>query len=64
VFPFLSNVQTGSGAHPVSYQMGTGGSSPGVKWPVREANHSPPSSAEVKNGVAMSPLPLHGVVLN
>jgi hypothetical protein len=43
-------VQTGSGAHPASYLMGTGGSFPGGKaWPGRDADHSPPSSAEVKN---------------
>jgi hypothetical protein len=42
-------VQTGSGAHPASYQMGTGGSFPGSKArPGRDADHSPPSSAEVK----------------
>jgi hypothetical protein len=30
--------------------MGTGGSFPGGKaWPGRDADHSPPSSAEVKN---------------
>jgi len=29
--------------------MCTGGSSPGVNRPGREADHSPPSSAEVKN---------------
>jgi hypothetical protein len=48
---FSSNlcVQTGSGAHPVSYTMGTGGSVPGGKArPGRDADHSPPSSAEVK----------------
>jgi hypothetical protein len=42
-------VQTGSGPHPASYPMGTRGSFPGVKRPGREADHSPPSSAEVKN---------------
>jgi hypothetical protein len=42
-------VQTGSGAHPASYPMGTGGSFPGGKArPGRDADHSPPSSAEVK----------------
>jgi hypothetical protein len=42
-------VQTGSGAHPASYPMGTGGSFPGSKArPGRDADHSPPSSAEVK----------------
>jgi hypothetical protein len=39
---------TGSGVHPTSYTMGTGGSLPGVKRPGREADHSPPTSAEVK----------------
>jgi hypothetical protein len=43
-------VQTGSGAHPASHPMGTGGSFPGGKArPRRDADHSPPSSAEVKN---------------
>jgi hypothetical protein len=39
---------TGSGVHPTSYTMGTGGSFLGVKRPGREAEHSPPTSAEVK----------------
>jgi hypothetical protein len=43
-------VQTGSGAHPPSYPMGTGGSFPGGKvLPGHDADHSPSSSAEVKN---------------
>jgi hypothetical protein len=43
---------------PVSYPMGTGGSLlPGVKRQGREADHTPPSSAEVKNGGAIRPLP-------
>jgi hypothetical protein len=43
-------VQIGSGAHPASYPMGTGGSFSGGKvWPGRDADHSPPSRAEVKN---------------
>jgi hypothetical protein len=43
-------VQTGSGAQPASYPMDTGGSFPGGKArPGRDADHSPPSSAEVKN---------------
>jgi hypothetical protein len=41
-------VQTGSGAHPASYPMGTRGSFPGGK-----AHHSPPSSAEVKECVQL-----------
>jgi hypothetical protein len=50
-FPLLHNLQTVSGAHLASYPMGTGALSPGVKWQEREADHSPPSSAEVKNGI-------------
>jgi hypothetical protein len=42
-------VQTGSGAHPASCTMGTGGPSPGAKArPGRDADHSPPYSAEVE----------------
>jgi hypothetical protein len=49
---FSSNlfVQTGSGAHPASCTMGTGGPFPGGKArPGRDADHSPPSSAEFEN---------------
>jgi hypothetical protein len=43
-------VQTGSGAHQASCTMGTGGLFPGGKArPGRDADHSPPSSAEVVN---------------
>jgi hypothetical protein len=43
-------VQTGSGAHPASYTMGAGGPFPESKArPGRDADHSPPSSAEVMN---------------
>jgi hypothetical protein len=43
-------VQTGSGTHPASCTMGTGGPFPGGKArPRRDADHSPPSSAEVVN---------------
>jgi hypothetical protein len=40
--------------------------SPGVKRPVREADHSLPTSAEIKKNVDLRPLPirLHGVVLD
>jgi hypothetical protein len=34
-----------------------GALTPGVKRPGREANHSPPSSTEVKNGGVTPPLP-------
>jgi hypothetical protein len=43
-------VQTGSGAHSASCTMGTGGPFPGGKArPGHDADHSPPSSAEVVN---------------
>jgi hypothetical protein len=43
-------VQTGSGVHPASCTMDTGGPFPGGKArPGRDADHSPPSSAEVVN---------------
>jgi hypothetical protein len=48
---FSSNlcIQTGSGAHPASCTVGTGGSLSGDKGrPGRDADRSPPSSAEVK----------------
>jgi hypothetical protein len=40
--------------------------SPGVKRPGNEADHTPPSSAEVKNGgiVPPFPIPLQGVAFN
>jgi hypothetical protein len=40
------------GAHPASYAMCTG-SFPGVKRPGRGVDHSPPSSAEVKERVVL-----------
>jgi hypothetical protein len=48
------------------YTMGTGALSLGVKQPRREADHSTPSSAEVKNGGAIlySPIHLHGVLIS
>jgi hypothetical protein len=51
-------VQTGSGAHPASYPMAIGGwLIPGGKaagaWLGCEADHSPPSSAEVKDFVGL-----------
>jgi hypothetical protein len=52
----LHSVQTGSATHSASNVMGTGALSPGVTRPVREADHSAPSSVEVKNGGAVPPL--------
>jgi hypothetical protein len=43
-------VQTGSGAHPASCTMGTGGPFPGAKTrPRRDCDHPLPSSAEGEN---------------
>jgi hypothetical protein len=48
-FSLHHRVQTGIGTHPASYPMGTGGSCPrGEKRAGHEADHSPPSSVEVK----------------
>jgi hypothetical protein len=61
-FSLHRRVQNCSGTHPGSYPMGTRGSFPG-----READHSPPSSVEVKEWVELylhSPIRLHGVVLS
>jgi hypothetical protein len=51
----LHKVQTDSGPNPATYTIGTGAVSPWVKLPGREAKHSPPSNAEVKNGGAILP---------
>jgi len=48
-------------------QCVTGALSPRLKRPVRKADHSPPSSAEVKECVELylhSPVRLNGVVLS
>jgi hypothetical protein len=61
------SVQTGSGGHPASYQMGIGALSPGAKRPEREADHLPRTSAEVENTwiyTSTLPMRLHDVVLN
>jgi hypothetical protein len=47
----LHSIQTSSEAHPASYPAGTGGLS--LRY---DANHSLPSSAQVKNDAAV---PLH-----
>ena len=49
---FSAPVQTGHGAHPASYAMGTG-SFQGVKRPGRGADHPPPYSADVKERVEL-----------
>jgi len=49
---FSAPVQTGPGPHPASYTMGTG-SFPVVKRPGCGVDHSPPSSAKVKERVGL-----------
>jgi hypothetical protein len=59
-------VQTGSGAHSVTYSLGTRVPFPGVKRPEREADHLP-SSAEVKNArsyTSTPPIRLHGGIFS
>jgi hypothetical protein len=49
-FNFLVYYHTNSEVHPAFYPVSTGGPLPGGKvWPGRDADHSLPSSADVKN---------------
>jgi hypothetical protein len=52
-FSLRHRVQTGSGAHPASYPMGTGPLSFGVKRRGQEADHSPPYTTKVKEFVEL-----------
>jgi hypothetical protein len=65
-FSLLYSVQTATGFNPVSYKVGTGRSFPAIKRHGSEADHSPPSSAEISNGGTISsfPIRLHDVVFN
>jgi hypothetical protein len=58
-------VQTGSGAHPASYPVGTGGPFPGGKArPGRDADHSPhvvPRLRISRSYTSSPPMRLHGV---
>jgi hypothetical protein len=56
-FSLHHRIQNGSGAHPASCPMGIKALSLGVKQPGREADNSPPCSAEVKNAWIYTPLP-------
>jgi hypothetical protein len=55
-FSFLHSVQTGFEAYPASYPMSIGALSLEGKRQGSEADHSPPSSAKVKNDGAIPPL--------
>jgi hypothetical protein len=52
-FSLHHRVQNGSGSHPAPIQWVLGALSLGVKQPGREADHSHPSSAEVKEWVEL-----------
>jgi hypothetical protein len=57
-FSFLHSLQTDPGAHPAFYPMGVEGFFPvGLSAMALEADHLPRSSAEVKKGRAITPLP-------
>ena len=57
---FPAPVQTGSGAHPASYTMGTG-SFQGVKRPGRGANHPPNLVPRLKKEYSYTSTPLLGL---
>jgi hypothetical protein len=65
-FSLHCQVQSGSGVHLASYPMDTRGSFLGGKAARCEADHSPQSSAEIKNAwsyTSTPPIRHHGVVL-
>jgi hypothetical protein len=66
-FSLHHRVQNGFGSHSASYPVVPGALSLEVKRPGREADHSPPSSAEAKNAWSYTftpPVRRHGVVLS
>jgi len=52
-FSVHHGIQTGSGSTQPPIQWIPGAISLGVKWPGREADHSPPSSDKVKEWVGL-----------
>jgi hypothetical protein len=66
-FSLHYHVQDGSGAHPASIPVVMRGSFAWVKWPGHEADHSLPSSAEVKECMDLylhTPVHHHGMVFS
>jgi hypothetical protein len=67
IFSLRHRVETDPGAHTASYPTGVGGSYSRVKRPGREADHSHPSIAEVRNTRSYTSTPPvrlhHGVAL-
>jgi hypothetical protein len=55
LFSTTSRAALGPIQPPIQWVLGA--ISPGVKWSEGKADHSPPSSAEVKNGGAIPSLP-------
>jgi hypothetical protein len=67
IFLFTTASRTALGPTQPPIQWVPGALSLGVKRPVREADHSPPSSAEVKECLELylhSPIGLNGIVLS
>jgi hypothetical protein len=67
IFLFTTASRTALGPTQPPIQLVPGALSLGVKRPGREADHSPPSSAEIKNAwsyTSTSRIGLHGVVLS
>jgi hypothetical protein len=62
-FRWFTWYHTDSEAHPASYPVGTRGSFLGVKRPGREADHSHPSSAEVKNAWSYTSVPQYAFMV-
>jgi hypothetical protein len=54
-------IQTGTGAHSASYPVGSGDNM--TRGPGREADHSPPSSCEIKNVWSYTSVPPYFVVV-
>jgi hypothetical protein len=65
-FSLHHRVQNGSVVHSASYPVVPEALSLGVKRPGHEADHSPPSGAEVKNSRSYisTPIRLYGLVLS
>jgi hypothetical protein len=63
IFLLSTSSRTAMGPTQPIIQWAQEGSFAGVKRPERGADHSPPSSAEVKNTSIYTPIRLHGVVL-
>jgi hypothetical protein len=66
IFLFSKSSRSALGFTQLPIQWVPGALSPRVKRSAREANHSPPTSAEVKQMCIdiHSPIRLHGVVIN